>query len=387
MNRDLLTSSVVALVLLATPALGWAEVGSGRGSNETWVLEFGELRAGEKRCRPNDLPRGAVVHSWPSPDMPRGTKLWGSWFSADICLEAEHWTRPSGPQEVEVEITLNYFQRGTMSPPQREVPGVLRFEVNRPLGFVHFGTIFWFPLLVLLVALILWRRRPGFERNLHIAYRVEAETGYRTPGQMEWQFVTVESLPGGKRSLLRRESVELDKALAPEASLKTVLLEPFPGEEVMVRASMPMLVQAIGEPTARTATNEVTISPGMVVRAGRLLFALLTPEILDSVQEGRVSLPTPGSGGEEGRESVVEGLRARLARRQPGLWGWLLLAFGPAVAGLLFGLTGLVTNAYLAFLAITAVMILTVAMLQQIRSRLGTRRSRAVPETSTQPGS
>jgi hypothetical protein len=225
--------------------------------------------------------------------------------------------------------------------------------------------------LVLLVAVVVWRRRPGFERKLHIAYRIETETGYRAAGQREWQFVAVESLPGGRRRFLRRQAVSVEKALEPDASLKPVLLEPFPEKEVMVRASMPMMIQAIGEPTARTATNEATISPGTVVRAGRLLFALLTPELLESVREGRVELPTPGSGGEEGRASVVEGLRARLIKRRPGFWGWLLLALGPAAAGFLFALTGLVTDGTSAFFAVGVVMAITVIVLQALRSRLG----------------
>ncbi len=387
MHRLLSACCVLGLLVASAPTTAWAELGSPEESVRTHVIDFGVLRAGERRCQPTGLSPGSIVHHWPEPNFPRGVETWGSSYSSQFCLEAGLWAPPCGPREVDVDISLDYFRSGRARTFRQHVHGMIRLEVRRTLGVMHFASVLWFSLLVLLVAVVVWRRRPGFERNLHLAYRIETEAGYRSPGQTEWRYVTVESHPGGRRSFFQKQSIALEKALDPEASIKPVLLEPFPDDEVMVRASMPMLVQAIGEPTARTATNEVTISPGMVVRAGRVLFALLTPELLDSVREGRVELPTPGSGGEEGRESVLDGLRARLSRRQPGLWGWLLLAFGPAAAGLLFGLSGLITNGFFEFISITVVMILTLAQLQQIRSPLGARSSRTVPDSGVEKGS
>lgn len=335
------------------------------------------LHAGELECVKTGFRSGWTFNSYPLPHLPRGVKLHGFWHSDRLCLEAGLWAPPITREEIAFEANADYQTRLMQGASDLRIPGTLTLTVRLPLGLRHFATLAWFPLLVLLVAWVVWRRRPGFDRDLQLGYRIEVEAGYRSSGQSEWQFTSVASLPGGRRRLFKREAVELDKALAPETELKSVRLEPFPGEEVMVRAAMPMLVQTIDETTSRVATNEVTITPGTVVRAGRLLFAVLSPEQVDSIAEGRVELPTPGSGGEEGRESVVEGLRASLISRLPGFWGWLLLAFGPPVAGLLFGMLGIVTDGTWGFFTIAGVMAFAVIVLQAFRTRVSLLRRRS----------
>lgn len=370
-------------LIMACPCTTFGE--TSRAPREDLVqleVDFGEIRAGERQCRRTGLAR----EGWSSPyvemeliELPRGVRLqtltydgFPTYEAEQFCVKTEPWT-PSHPRKAFVL----HFNR---SNPSRRRPDVYfaevqaSFSVRRSFGLVHVATFIWFPPLVLLIALLVRRRRPDFDRGLVLAWKIDREAGYREAGQSDWQFRPLAELVGARRRPLLQQRVALDRVLDSEANLDPVTLEPFPEQEIRVDSRLVMVVQGHDEPTARETSGELTIPSGTVVRAGRLLFVLLPSEVAESVGENRVKLPEPGGAAVEGRQSMVGGLRAHLAHRQPGLWGWLLLAFGPPLIALGFALTGLVVTATMVAALSAAIMICSVGLLQVLRRSFMARR-------------
>ncbi len=184
--------------------------------------------------------------------------------------------------------------------------------------------------------------KPRFDRETHIAWLLDVDRGYRDTAQPRWRFVRLADVPSQRLRWWERQSVDLTTAIGHRTRAPAVQLEPRAGGTIRVKTKMRLVARRYGERLPQVIDSQVALPYGTVIRAGPLVFALLYREQVESISEGRVSLPFVG---EALDLSVDEGLelkrfsgpierRSRTLRLWKGLFGASFLLTGACAVAL-----------------------------------------------------
>lgn len=175
-----------------------------------------------------------------------------------------------------------------------------------------------------------------FERDAFIVWCLDTDRGYRHAAENRWHLVLLSDVLKPRPRWRERQSLDLARAIGVHATLPPVQLEPAPGSKVRVTAPVRLVVRAQDERLPLITDGQVDITYGTVVRAGPLLFSILYLEQVESLGEGRFSLPFVGETTDLCRDEGLEQFTKPFEMRSKKLNIWMAL-FGAS-----FLLTGAV---------------------------------------------